>query len=83
MRARRIVCRRARLGNNNGGRLDRQERSRCTSPCCFDDRKGASRAQRFDQLGRRLLGDHDQRALKRHQSAREVYRICVTLDERC
>ena len=62
--------RRPRLGNHHAGRLDRDEGGRGIGPFGFDDGESAGRAQRFDEAGRRLVGHHDQRTLKRHGSTR-------------
>ena len=45
--------------------------------------KAPAVAERFDESRRRLLGDHDQWALKRHWGARAVYRMRTTLEVRC
>ena len=66
MRAEDSLSRRARLGDDHRRRLDRDEGGRRVGPFGFDDGEGAGGAQRFGEVGRRVLGDHDDGTLKRH-----------------
>jgi hypothetical protein len=63
----RFASGRAGFGDDHGGWLDRDEGGRRIGPFGFDDGEGAGCAQRFDEVGRRLFGDHDDRTLKRHK----------------
>ena len=68
-----LARRGTRLGDDHSGRLDRDEGGWRIGPFGFDDRKSAGGAQRVNQVGRRIVGDHDHRTLKRHGGARTLY----------
>ena len=65
-----FAWRRARLGDDDGGGLDRDESGRRVGPFGFDDREGAGGAERFDEVGRRFLGDDDRSDLEATWCAR-------------
>ena len=58
--------------------LTADEGGRRIGPFGLDDREGAGGAQRFDQIGRRTVGDHDHRTLQRHEGARTLQNDCAT-----
>ena len=68
------------FGDDHGGRLDRDEGGRRIGPFGFDDGEGAGGAERFDEVGRRLFGDHDDRTLKRHGGRTHGYERRATID---
>ncbi len=75
MRAEDSLCGGARLGDHHGGGLDRDEGGRRIGPFGLDDREGAGGAQRFDEVGRRTVGDHDHRTLQRHGGRTQRYKM--------
>ena len=56
-----------RVGEDKRGRLDFGDGGGRIGPAGLDDRKGAGLAEHIEQIGRRILGDHDHRTQERHE----------------
>ena len=73
-------CRRAlRISNGQRDWLNLGDGRRSIRPPRFDDREGAGLAQYVEQIGRRILGNHDHRTQERHDTSRLEQRNAVTL----
>jgi hypothetical protein len=59
-------ARAAGIGEHDAFRFDRGHRRGCIGPVGFDDRERSGRAQRFDNVRRRAVGNDEKRTLQRH-----------------